>query len=169
MTAVTRSSSGAARDMSYAAVMGRKVEIMRGALGIDYDTYELTPLAFDYDRMMADTGYTIERIAEIQAERKMGLVLITHDLGVVAGNADRVIDGVLGELQLTEHVDTRVDQAHPVEPVRQRAPRAFDRALAVIAAHQQLRNHRVVIGRHPIAFIEQRIDADASRFSSVRE
>lgn len=72
MTAVTRSSSGAARDMSYAAVMGRKVEIMRGALGIDYDTYELTPLAFDYDRMMADTGYTIERIAEIQAETKVG-------------------------------------------------------------------------------------------------
>ena len=72
MTTVTRSGSGAARDMSYAAVMGRKVEIMRGALGIDYDTYELTPLAFDYDRMMADTGYTIERIAEIQAETKVG-------------------------------------------------------------------------------------------------
>ncbi|MCH8613729.1 2-amino-4-oxopentanoate thiolase subunit OrtB [Arsenicicoccus dermatophilus] len=69
---VTQASMPKGRDMSYAAVMARKVEIMRGALGIDYDTYELTPLAFDYDRMMADTGYTIERIAQIQAETKVG-------------------------------------------------------------------------------------------------
>ncbi len=61
-----------AKDMSYDAVMGRKVEIMKTALGIDYDTYELTPLAFDYDRMMADTGYTIDRIAEIQGQTKVG-------------------------------------------------------------------------------------------------
>lgn len=79
------------KDMSYEAVMGRKAEIMRTALGIDYDTYELTPLAFDYDRMMADTGYTIERIAEIQAQTKVGntplfeLTNLTHEVRKFAG------------------------------------------------------------------------------------
>lgn len=60
------------KDMSYEAVMSRKVEIMKTALGMDYDVYETSPLAFDYDRMMADVGYTIEEMSEIQAQTKVG-------------------------------------------------------------------------------------------------
>lgn len=60
------------KDMSYEAVMGRKNEIMKTALGIDYDDYALTPLAFDYDKMMAATGYTLDKIAEIQHQTKVG-------------------------------------------------------------------------------------------------
>lgn len=59
-------------DRSYAAVLGRRPAIMRDSLGIDYDSYELTPLAFDYEAMMAATGYSLERIAAIQRETKVG-------------------------------------------------------------------------------------------------
>jgi 2-amino-4-ketopentanoate thiolase beta subunit len=60
------------RDTSYAAVMARKNEIMKAALGIDYDNYIQSPIAFDYERMMAETGYTHAEIARIQQETKVG-------------------------------------------------------------------------------------------------
>ncbi|MEV0951423.1 ABC transporter ATP-binding protein [Promicromonospora sp. NPDC050249] len=57
-------------------------------------------LALDPDVLIADEPTTaldvtvqaqvLRLLAEIQAERQMGLVLITHDLGVVAGVADDV-------------------------------------------------------------------------------
>ena len=45
-------------DMSYAAVLARKNEIMKASLGIDYDDFISSPIAFDYERMMRETGYT---------------------------------------------------------------------------------------------------------------
>ena len=39
-------------DNSYTAVMARKNEIMKASLGIDYDDFILSPVAFDYERMM---------------------------------------------------------------------------------------------------------------------
>jgi cysteine synthase len=57
---------------SYAEVMARSTEIMRGALGIDYDAFVTSPIAFDYDAMMDQTGYSLEDIARIQAETKVG-------------------------------------------------------------------------------------------------
>ena len=60
------------RDMSYAAVMARKNEIMKASLGIDFTDYIQSPIAFDYDRMMAETGYTHAEIARIQQETKVG-------------------------------------------------------------------------------------------------
>ncbi|GMA39511.1 2-amino-4-oxopentanoate thiolase subunit OrtB [Mobilicoccus caccae] len=60
------------RDMSYDAVMARKNDIMKASLGIDYDDFEQTTLAFDYERMMAGGDYTLEDIARIQAETKVG-------------------------------------------------------------------------------------------------
>ncbi|GAA4543515.1 ABC transporter ATP-binding protein [Amycolatopsis samaneae] len=57
-------------------------------------------LALDPDLLIADEPTTaldvtvqaqiMDLLAEIQAERQMGLVLITHDLGVVAEVADRI-------------------------------------------------------------------------------
>ncbi len=35
------------------AIMARRGEIMRKALGMDYSEFELSPIAFDYERMMA--------------------------------------------------------------------------------------------------------------------
>jgi cysteine synthase len=60
------------KDMSYQAVMGRKNEIMKASLGMDYDDFIQTPIAFDYEGMMAETGYSHEEVARIQRETKVG-------------------------------------------------------------------------------------------------
>jgi cystathionine beta-synthase len=59
-------------DLSYTGVMARSNEIMKAALGIDYDSYVHSPVAFDYERMMEETGYSHDDIARIQQETKVG-------------------------------------------------------------------------------------------------
>ncbi len=59
-------------DNSYAAVLGRKNEIMKRALGLDFDSFIQSPIAFDYERLMAATGYSLEDIIRIQADSKVG-------------------------------------------------------------------------------------------------
>mgnify|MGYP003877913837 CR=1 FL=1 len=61
-----------ARDMSYEAVMARKGEIMRKAIGIDFDKFESGGIAFDYERMMRETGYSLQEIQKIQSETGVG-------------------------------------------------------------------------------------------------
>jgi cysteine synthase len=60
------------KDTSYLSVMARKNEIMKASLGIDFNDYIHSPIAFDFDRMMHETGYTIDDIARIQTETKVG-------------------------------------------------------------------------------------------------
>ena len=60
------------KDMSYQAVIARKNDIMKDSLGIDFNDYIHSPIAFDFERIMEDTGYSIETIAKIQAETKVG-------------------------------------------------------------------------------------------------
>ena len=64
-------SGGADRD-GYAAVMARREEIMRASVGIDYAAYESGALAFDYERLLADTGYDIAEVREIQQQTAVG-------------------------------------------------------------------------------------------------
>ncbi len=59
-------------DLSYAAVMGRSVAIMKKAVGINYDDFRITPLAFDYEKMMSEVGYSIDEIQNIQRETGVG-------------------------------------------------------------------------------------------------
>ena len=47
------------KDNSYKAVMSRRPEIMKSAVGIDYSEFESGSIAFDYERMMHETGYTL--------------------------------------------------------------------------------------------------------------
>ena len=54
------------RDNSFSAVMARKADIIRNAVGVDYKQFESGSISFDYERMMASTGYTLEDVAEIQ-------------------------------------------------------------------------------------------------------
>lgn len=61
-----------AKDMSYAAVVSRKNEIMKASMGIDYTDFVQSPIAFDYERMMRETGYTMDDIVRIQSEVKVG-------------------------------------------------------------------------------------------------
>jgi oligopeptide/dipeptide ABC transporter ATP-binding protein len=86
-------------------------------------------LAMDPDVLIADEPTTaldvtvqaqvLRLLAEIQAERQMGLVLITHDLGVVAGVADDVTVMYAGRA---------VEQA-PVVPVYTTPAHPYTRAL----------------------------------------
>ena len=46
----------------YASVMGRKGEIMKKALGMDFAAFESGSIAFDYEQMMASTGFSMEEI-----------------------------------------------------------------------------------------------------------
>lgn len=55
-------------DNSYSAVMSRKNEIMKRAVGMDYDLFESGSIAFDYEAMMAATGYTLDAVRKIQTE-----------------------------------------------------------------------------------------------------
>jgi len=57
---------------SYSEVMARRGEIVRRAVGIDYQRFERGPMAFDYEGMMAETGYDIEETRRIQRETGVG-------------------------------------------------------------------------------------------------
>lgn len=59
-------------DLSYPAVMARRNEIMRASLGLDYDQFTISPIAFDYEAMMASTGYSLDDVARIQRDTKVG-------------------------------------------------------------------------------------------------
>lgn len=50
----------------YDSVMSRKNEVMNAALSIDYSQFESGSMAFDYERMMRETGYTLEEMQKIQ-------------------------------------------------------------------------------------------------------
>ena len=56
----------------YASVMGRNNEIMKKALGLDYEEFESGRLRFDYEELMTSTGYTLEEIQRIQALTGVG-------------------------------------------------------------------------------------------------
>ena len=58
--------------MSYAAVMARRPEIMKKAAGLDFSKFESGSIAFDYERMMKEAGFTIEEIQKIQSQYGVG-------------------------------------------------------------------------------------------------
>ncbi|PAB57938.1 2-amino-4-oxopentanoate thiolase subunit OrtB [Anaeromicrobium sediminis] len=60
------------KDMSYAGVMSRRNEIMKNAIGIDYDVFESGGISFDYEKMMRETGYTLEEMTKIQRSTGVG-------------------------------------------------------------------------------------------------
>lgn len=59
-------------DNSYSAVMARKPEIMKASVGIDYSVFESGSIAFDYEKMMKETGYTLEQMQQIQYSTGVG-------------------------------------------------------------------------------------------------
>jgi oligopeptide/dipeptide ABC transporter ATP-binding protein len=81
-------------------------------------------LALDPEVLIADEPTTaldvtvqaqiMRLLAEIQAERRMGLILITHDLGVVADVADDITVMYAGRaVEQANVVDTFASPAHP--------------------------------------------------------
>lgn len=59
-------------DTSYKGVMDRKNEIMKKAVGLDYEAFESGSISFDYERMMRETGYTLQEIQYIQKQTGVG-------------------------------------------------------------------------------------------------
>lgn len=60
------------KDNSYEAVMNRKNEIMKKAVGIDYDQFESGSIAFDFEGMMKKVGYSLEEVNKIQKSSGVG-------------------------------------------------------------------------------------------------
>lgn len=58
--------------LSYEAVMSRKNDIMKKAVGIDYGQFEYGKIGFDYEGMMEKAAYSIPEMQRIQAETKVG-------------------------------------------------------------------------------------------------
>jgi threonine dehydratase len=59
-------------DNTYEAVMNRKNEIMKEAVGIDYEQFETDSIAFDYEGMMKKVGYSLEEVNRIQKSSGVG-------------------------------------------------------------------------------------------------
>ncbi|CAM3674903.1 ABC transporter ATP-binding protein [Isoptericola cucumis] len=120
-------------------------------------------LAMDPDVLIADEPTTaldvtvqaqvMRLLAEIQAERQMGLVLITHDLGVVAGVADDVTVMYAGRAVERSAVrDLYAAPAHPyTRSLLRSVPRLGTRDDGHDDAHDGARRGRlpVVPGRPP--------------------
>lgn len=60
------------KSNSYNEVMARKNQIMKSAIGIDYDMFESGSIAFDYEKMMREAGYSLDEIIEIQKAQSVG-------------------------------------------------------------------------------------------------
>jgi cysteine synthase len=56
----------------YNSVMARRGEIMKKSVGIDYSKFESGSIAFDYERMMRETGYSLEEMQKIQRSVHVG-------------------------------------------------------------------------------------------------
>lgn len=59
-------------DVSYPSVMSRKNEILRRSVGIDYQEFEISPIAFDYEGLMNCCGYSLSDVQKIQTETGVG-------------------------------------------------------------------------------------------------
>ena len=58
--------------MSYQSVMDKKQSIMKNALRLDYDAFEYPGIGFDYEKMMASSGYTLDDVIALQLENNIG-------------------------------------------------------------------------------------------------
>lgn len=56
----------------YHSVMARSEEIMKKALGLDYRQFESGSIAFDYEKLMAAAGYSLDEVIAIQREVGVG-------------------------------------------------------------------------------------------------
>ncbi len=57
---------------TYQSFMDRRNEIMKKSVGLDYNKYEYKGIGFDYELLMNDQGYDLEKIIEIQSANMVG-------------------------------------------------------------------------------------------------
>lgn len=56
----------------YAAIMAQRADIVRASVGLDYARYATGALAFDYERLLADTGYDVDTACRVQRQTAVG-------------------------------------------------------------------------------------------------
>ena len=56
----------------YSEVMSKKQEILLKATGIDYDEFEVSPISFDYERLMNSCDYSLQDVQKILLETGVG-------------------------------------------------------------------------------------------------
>lgn len=56
----------------YRSIISRKNEIIKASVGIDYQKFVRSPITFDYEGLMAATGYSLSEIQNIQANTGVG-------------------------------------------------------------------------------------------------
>lgn len=59
-------------DKSYEAINARKNQIIKNAMQIDYNQFELPGIGFNYEAMMREAGYSIEEMQKIQLDHGVG-------------------------------------------------------------------------------------------------
>ena len=59
-------------DVSYSDVMSRKKDILMRSTGIDYESFEISPIAFDYEKLMASCQYSLEDVQSVLEETGVG-------------------------------------------------------------------------------------------------
>jgi cysteine synthase len=58
--------------VSYDDIMAQRAEIMRLSVGLDYQQYATGALAFDYERLLSDTGYDMDTARAVQNRTAVG-------------------------------------------------------------------------------------------------
>jgi cysteine synthase len=71
--------------------MSQQAEIMKQSVGIDYSQYDIGAIAFDYERLMADTGYDVNTACAIQSATAVGNTPL-----VELGNITELVRAVAG-------------------------------------------------------------------------
>lgn len=56
----------------YKEIMAQRTEIMKQSVGLDYTQYATGVLAFDYEKLLADTGYDIDTARAVQGATAVG-------------------------------------------------------------------------------------------------
>ena len=74
-------------ETSYEAVMARRAEITRRAVGIDYAEFERSPIAFDYEGLMEKAGYSLAEVQQIQRLTQVGNTPLVELRNVTAWSA----------------------------------------------------------------------------------
>jgi cysteine synthase len=78
------------QEPNYQELMTERAEIMKSSVGLDYARYAMGALAFDYERLLADTGYDIETACSVQSRTAVGntpLVELENITGLVRAMA----------------------------------------------------------------------------------
>ena len=68
----------------YAAVMQQRAAIMQASSGIDYAQYTTGALAFDYERLFADTGHDVASASRVQRRTGVGETPLVELLNITA-------------------------------------------------------------------------------------